>query len=90
MLNKVYYYSVLAVLLSATSLVRFFRLYGYNDVGVLHVKIDSNNNGSPDTWVETYCIDKDHYIYDGHTYSGSLYSAPDTTINREVAYILTW
>lgn len=64
-------------------------VYGNNNVGVIHVKIDSNNDNTPDKWVETYCIDKDQTISPGQ-YGASLYSAPDTTINREVAYILSW
>jgi hypothetical protein len=65
-------------------------VYGNNNVGVIHVKIDTNNNHNPDKWIETYCVTENLLIYAGHTYQASMYSAPDTTVNREIAYILTW
>lgn len=65
-------------------------VYGDGGVGVVHVKIDTDANNIPDTWIETYCISEDDWIYGGQSYDATLTSAPNTATNRAVAFILTW
>lgn len=65
-------------------------VYGNNNVGVIHIKMNTTSSGTPDTWAEAYCVTSDLNIYVGNTYTAALTQATDTPTNRSVGYILGW
>jgi hypothetical protein len=65
-------------------------VYGEGYVGVIHVKIDTNADNTPDKWIETYCVTENLQIYIGNSYDADINPAPDNSTNRAVAFILTW
>lgn len=61
-----------------------------NNEGCYFVKIDTNNDGTPDTWYETYCIENDVLINWGTNYDAIISPATDNDIMQSVAYIISW
>jgi hypothetical protein len=65
-------------------------VYGQTPVGIVHVRVDTDSNGSPDTWVETYCVTRDITINVPGSYSANISPASDNAENRAIAFILSW
>jgi hypothetical protein len=65
-------------------------VYGNDNVGVIHIDINTTSSGTPDTWAEAYCISHNQNIYVGNTYTATLNPATETPVSKSIGYIMAW